>query len=47
MSRRTFIAAGLAMLLPARGLAQQQPAPVAKPDVKVGDRWVYRHTDRA
>ena len=26
--------------------AAQADAPVAKPDVRVGDRWVYRHTDR-
>ncbi len=32
-------------LSPAPGAAQA-PAAVAKPDVKAGDRWVYRRTDR-
>jgi hypothetical protein len=32
-------------LSPAPGAAQS-PAAVAKPDVKAGDRWVYRRTDR-
>src|SRR5437762_2961654 len=39
-------AAAAAFFLCAAGAHAQSPAPVPKPEVKVDDRWVYRHTDR-
>jgi hypothetical protein len=45
MSKRAFAALGFALAFPACGLAQQD-APVAKPEVKVGDRWIYHQWDQ-
>jgi len=44
MSKRALVALGLALIFPACALAQQA-APIAKPEVKVDDRWIYRRAD--
>jgi len=44
MSKRALVALGLALIFPACALAQWA-ASVAKPDVKVDDRWLYRRMD--
>ena len=40
------VAAALLLAVPALCAAQSE-APVAKPEIKVGDRWIYHHWDAA